>query len=149
MAENKMKQVAKLLGVKMEESFKVKNDKGNILTYSPYTLRYDGVYDKDNELRAGILTWLLNGIYEIERPILDDVEKRYLEGVLRPFKDRVMSIKKSQDVCGQRIFIELKEDCFGLPYFEKNTMYKGMELNRRYTPQELGLFNGGSANNYR
>ena len=78
--------------------------------------------------------------YEIEQPILDDIEKRYLEGVLRPFKDRVMSIKKSQDVCGQRIFIELKEDYFGLPYFEINKMYKDMELNRRYTLKELGLF---------
>ena len=140
MAENKMKEVAKLLGVKMEESFKVKNDKGNILTYSPYTLRYDGVYDKDNELRAGILTWLLNGIYEIEQPILDDVEKRYLEGVLRPFKDKVEFIKKDQNDYGQWISIELKEDWFCLPYFEIDKMYKGMELDKEYTLEELGLF---------
>lgn len=140
MAENKMKEVAKLLGVEIGVPFKIKDKNGVELTYSPFTFKDDGVYDKENELRAGILTWLLNGTYEIAQPILTQKEKTYLEGVLRPFKDSVLNIEKNQNGYGQWICIEFKEDNFGLPYFEKDTMYKGMELNKKHTIQELGLF---------
>lgn len=37
---------------------------------------------------------------------------------------------------------ELKRDVFyifSLPFFEKGTMYKGMETDKRYTLEELGL----------
>lgn len=37
------------------------------------------------------------------------------------------------------IFIELKREFFSLPFFEKGTMYKGMEAHKKYTLEELGL----------
>ncbi len=74
--------------------------------------------------------------------ILDDVEKRYLSAVIRPFRKRVDYIMKISDPLGcdkEYIFIKLDEDSFSLPYFEAGTMYQGMELERAYTLEELGL----------
>ena len=74
--------------------------------------------------------------------ILDDVEKRYLSAVIRPFRKRVDSIMKISDPLGyekEYIFIKLDEDSFSLPYFTAGTMYQGMELERAYTLKELGL----------
>ena len=74
--------------------------------------------------------------------ILDNVEKRYLSAVIRPFRKRVDSIIKISDPLGydkEYIFIKLDEDSFSLPYFEAGTMYQGMELERAYTLEELGL----------
>ena len=74
--------------------------------------------------------------------ILDDVEKRYLSAVIRPFRKRVDSIIKISDPLGsakEYIFIKLDGDFFALPYFEAGTMYQGMELEKVYTLEELGL----------
>lgn len=135
MAENKMKEVAKLLGVEVGVPFNIKVDR-----YNPFIFNNDGLFDCEDCSRAELLISLLNGTYEIEKPILDDVEKRYLEGVLRPFKDKVNFIEKQNNNIGYYIVIDLEEDTFYLPYFEKDTMYKGMELKKEYTLQELGLF---------
>ena len=40
------------------------------------------------------------------------------------------------------IEIRLESEYTCLPYFKKNTMYKGMELEKRYSLKELGLFEG-------
>lgn len=152
MAESKMKEVAKLLGVEMGVPFNIRDKKGHRLSYSPYTLKNNGIYGKDNELRAGILMRLLNGKYEIEQPILDNVEKRYLEGMLRPFKDRVEFIEKcEQHMSGkgykEYIIIAISSNIrysnheyVIMPFFDKGTMYKGMESEKKYTLEELGLF---------
>lgn len=135
MAENKMKQVAELLGVEMYKPFNIKVDR-----YNPFIFNNDGLFDCENCSRAELLISLLNGTYEIEKPILTQKEKTYLEGVLRPFKDKVNFIEKQNNNIGYYIVIDLEEDTFYLPYFEKDTMYKGMELKKEYTLQELGLF---------
>lgn len=75
--------------------------------------------------------------------ILDEEEKRYLEEVIRPFRDRVVYISREIEVYRKKdvfIHIELNSDFIELPYFKANTMYKGMELGKRYTLEELGLF---------
>ena len=86
---------------------------------------------------------------EIEQPILDNVEKRYLEGVLKPFKDRVEFIEKCEQCMSGKEYIIIaissnirysNHEYVILPFFDKGTMYKGMELNEKYTPEELGLF---------
>lgn len=74
--------------------------------------------------------------------ILDDAEKRYLSAVIRPFRKRVDSIMKISDPLSydkEYIFIKLDEDSFSLPYFKIGTMYQGMELEKVYTLEELGL----------
>jgi hypothetical protein len=72
--------------------------------------------------------------------ILDEEEKRYLEGVIRPFRDKAKYIEKIGNSLEEYIWIEIKGDDIKLPFFKANTMYKSMELEKRYTLEELGLF---------
>lgn len=86
---------------------------------------------------------------EHKAPILDDVEKRYLSAVIRPFRDNVKYIEKweyhfsSGDF--SQIFIRIENKWNGdrenmiFPEFIKGTMYKGMEPEKKYTLDELGL----------
>lgn len=135
MAENKMKEVAKLLEVEMGVPFKIKCSIDN-----PHKITEDGLIDRDAHECTRKLSYLINGKLEVEKPILDKVEKRYLENVLRPFKDRVIDITKTKDLDMEFIRVQLKKDVMLFPNFEKGIMYKGMELNRRYTLEKLGLF---------
>ena len=82
--------------------------------------------------------------HEYKEPILDDVEKKYLEAVLKPFKKRTDYVIKRVCSGGEYIFIFVNgnRDSFSFPCFKPNTMYTGMELNKQYTLEELGLFEG-------
>lgn len=86
---------------------------------------------------------------EHKDPILDEAEKRYLSAVIRPFRVDVKYIVKYGGHFSSRAYEEIAvryqdKRCgdaysFILPKFEKGTMYKGMEVNRHYTLEELGL----------
>lgn len=87
--------------------------------------------------REDNIEWLLS-----ETQILDDAEKRYLRGVIRPFRNDVLGIeKKPGSTFNEWISIAMKNnETISLPFFKKSSgMYKGMELKRRYTLEELGL----------
>lgn len=73
--------------------------------------------------------------------ILDDKEKEYLKGVIKPFKKDVECITKLTDANGMAyIDVFLKNgDRACLPNFKKYTMYKNMEADKGYTAKELGL----------
>lgn len=86
------------------------------------------------ECKKNVMKWLLS-----ECQILDDAEKRYLKGVIRPFKNEVLSIRKVSAV-SEQIVIQMKSQIeIRLPCFEKGTMYQGMEEGNKYTVEELGL----------
>lgn len=73
------------------------------------------------------------------KEILDDKEKEYLKNLVKPFKDRIKYIVK-RNFRDTRIYIFYDEiDSFSLPCFDKNTMYKNMELNKCYTLRDLDL----------
>ena len=79
---------------------------------------------------------------EYKPPILDDIEKAYLSSVIKPFRKRIEYIEKTDNyyVNGKQFLcITLADDYCCLPFFKKDTMYKGMEANKRYTLEELGL----------
>ena len=81
---------------------------------------------------------------EYKPPILDDVEKAYLSAVIKPFRKDVECIEKIKSYYGREeyLYITMKKDydfC-ELPVFEKETMYKGMELDKNYTLEDLGLW---------
>lgn len=81
-------------------------------------------------------------IYEAPKEILDKEEKEYLENFLRPFRRKVMYISKNMWSVGREyiiIWLSFNED-ISLPSFKKDKMYKGMELDKEYTLEELGLF---------
>ena len=82
--------------------------------------------------------------------ILDDAERKYLSAVISPFRETVMWIKKyngtysevnyeSIVVCVEGDFARKTPFSFCLPAFKTGTMYKGMEIGRKYTLKELGL----------
>ena len=82
-------------------------------------------------------------VYECEPEILDNTEKRYLSNIIRPFRDKVKNIIKTKSITlkdKEYIIIRIiNGNNIPLPYFDKNTMYKGMELEKTYTLEELGL----------
>ena len=83
--------------------------------------------------------------YEEPKPILNTEEKAYLEAVIRPFKNRVDYIYKSEGIYESE-FINIGLKCevgIMLPIFTKGTMYKGMGPHKKYTLEELGLFKEG------
>lgn len=98
-------------------------------------------------LKAVAGTNFLDREVDIPSPhILDKQEHDYLRAVCKPYK--VKYIHKLEIVSGRSQFIEivLKPTIYcgsnptsSLPFFEKDTMYKGMEVYRNYTIEDLEL----------
>ena len=147
MAENKINEVAKLLGLELEEEFKVegfphkyKLSENGLVSWSDYWKSW---------VSSDIIEELLTGeseLVKIPKSILDDAEKEYLSNVIKPFSDRIIYIVKHDYTLGEYIEMYLRhydDGCSGysivLPYFKKGTMYKGMEIDKEYTLAELGL----------
>lgn len=80
-------------------------------------------------------------VYKVKPKILDETEKRYLSSVIRPFRDKIKYIIKVKSSYDNNFYIRivLNNDVSTLPYFKKNTMYKGMKIDKEYTLKELGL----------
>lgn len=83
-----------------------------------------------------------------EKPILDEVEKKYLSAVIKPFRDRITYIAKVEEDIHWFYWIMIRVDIrflndyydFCLPPFEETSdMYKKMEVGKEYTLEELGL----------
>ena len=140
---NYMEQVAKMLGVELEQEFCIKgNDyKYKITKYGMCVFsEFSAVWDFANDILVGILT----DHYEIENPILTEKERAYLSNVIKPFREQVDSIGKLDNGNYECIAIKyhnisgyIGTICF--PSFEKGTMYKGMEAGKNYTLEELEL----------
>ena len=85
------------------------------------------------------LEWLNQ---EYKEPILDDVEREYLSAVIKPFRKKISYIRKRKDVSKGKKYIQIElcdGDTMYFPYLSNGEMYKGMELDRNYTLEELGL----------
>ena len=83
----------------------------------------------------------LEGEYKPE--ILTEKEKAYLSAVIKPLKNKIKFIEKFEDTYDkERILIWIIGDCRNiyLPQFEKGKMYKGMETDKEYTLEDLGLW---------
>ena len=80
-------------------------------------------------------------------PILNDAEREYLKTVLKPFHDEVEYVEKLHDypINGDTshslayLFIRLHNGKLEFPNFDSKKMYLGMELNKKYKMDELGL----------
>ncbi len=81
--------------------------------------------------------------------ILDKVEKRYIRNIVAPFWKLVKYIAKKRDFGDEHYYIEIayEETIYAdnithlyLPSFDMNSeMYSNMEVERRYTLEELGI----------
>lgn len=85
-----------------------------------------------------------------EVEILDEIEKSYLRSIIKPFIEQVMFIRKNNYLSTAQFisigYYETKNlepkshsSIISLPFFAKGTMYKGMEVERKYSVKELGL----------
>ena len=100
-------------------------------------IKFNPFVDNYREYKDRLFVWLFE---EYEEPVLDNVERKYLSAVIKPFKGDVDYICKRLNHGGYYIAIVSNgSDVMKLPYFPNNKMYKGMELDRRYKLRELGL----------
>lgn len=88
------------------------------------------------------IKWLLE---ECKEPVLDEVERKYLSDVIKPFRKSVLYISKIEkgynpDICFISIVLNGSEK-INLPYFDikKSDMYAGMKPFVIYSLEELGL----------
>lgn len=70
--------------------------------------------------------------------ILSDEERKYLSEVIKPYRNFVTALCKRQAHDKEYIAIWAMT-YYLIPDFDAGTMYKGMEIDRAYTPKELGL----------
>lgn len=114
---------------------------GNGSSYRCYKVAYEV---ENNKSDWGVFT-----VHDLEevKEILDEKEREYLGAVIRPFKkhlDYIEKIDYESEAC-IRITITRKKEKYTrtesiiLPFFEKKSMYKNMENDRKYTLEELGL----------
>ena len=101
-----------------------------------------------------VLDWLCEEhqiLDKEEKEYLNKEEKEYLSAVIRPFANRIVDLMKVKDWKDEDSNFEVLEialklpgenpdiEFVHLPYFDKGTMYKGMEPNKEYTLKDLGL----------
>lgn len=114
---------------------------GSNITY--VEIKYDGKIVKEYAYTnaAGIKKFL-EWLEEDNTNILNEKEKAYLSAVINPFRHRAQYIKKMDKYCSydkEFLYIAISDENLIFPLFEKGKMYKGMEANKRYTLEELGL----------
>lgn len=148
MAKNVMSEVAKLLSLELREEFKIR---GLSLRYRVGNtgLQYYSETEDSWVTSNKLLPMLLQGeisIIKVEQPILDDIEKKYLSSIIKPFRDRIVWVRKFESPNNENLeFIKIAyRDTFGInvlmfPDFRAGTMYRGMKQDKSYTLDELGL----------
>lgn len=87
--------------------------------------------------RKECIEWLLS---EYKEPVLTEEERKYLKGVIRPFRNKVLNIQKKSNFLEWISIVMTDHEIIKLPFFDKSSgMYKGMQLGIEYTLEELGL----------
>lgn len=92
-----------------------------------------------SECKKHAIEWLLE---EYKEPVLDDVEREYLSATIKPFRKMIAYIVKAQDFDDGKQCIRIilqNGDGMHFPYLNDDAMYKGMEVNKEYSLEELGL----------
>lgn len=117
-------------------------------------LASDHLYRKIGQLKTynsmypseALLEWL---DMEHDESVLNDAEKQYLRAVIEPFKYRFLCAGKIVTNSGEyeHIVIDVKSivpkagyGTIELPLFKTGEMYKGMEPDKAYSLEELGLY---------
>lgn len=103
---------------------------------------FDGMNLADFTIKFGNIRTIERPHYQkiYSREILDTKEKEYLSVVIKPFRNKVNKVTKKQYEDIEWIHVSFaNNDSFSFPAFDKNKMYKGMNANRGYSLEELGL----------
>ena len=147
---NYMEKIAQMLGLEFNENFHIKLD-SNIILESEYRftekglMRYHKFIEQWDFATYDTFLHLLDGKYEVVKipeSILTEQEKCYLSTVIKSYRKKVEYICKLtyHEYDKEYLYISLDNGTTTrLPNFDTNTMYKCMELGRRYSLMELGL----------
>ena len=147
---NYMGKIAQMLGLEFNENFHIKLD-SNIILESEYRftekglMRYHKFIEQWDFAIYDTFLHLLDGKYEVvkmPKSILTEQEKLSLSTVIKPYRKKVEYICKLtyHEYDKEYLYISLNDGTTTrLPDFDTNTMYKGMELGRRYSLMGLGL----------
>ena len=147
---NYMEKIAQMLGLEFNENFHIKLD-SNIILESEYRftekglMRYHKFIEQWDFAIYDTFLHLLDGKYEVVKipeSILTEQEKLSLSTVIKPYRKKVEYICKLtyHEYDKEYLYISLDNGATTrLPDFDTNTMYKGVELGRRYSLMELGL----------
>lgn len=95
--------------------------------------------DNCKDCKKAAMKWLLE---EYKEPVLDDVEREYLSATIKPFRKMIAYIVKAQDFDDGKQCIRIilqNGDGMHFPYLDDDAMYKGMEVNKEYSLEELDL----------
>lgn len=140
--ENKMEELARLVGLELEEEFRMDNYSTKYKITKNGFMYWTDAYQQWH-YTCGVEELFLGKRQIVKIPILNEKEKEYLSAVIKPFRNKVSLISKRSNDNGQFISIEIEEKPHNnnmfFPYFEEGTMYKGMEINKYYTLEELEL----------
>lgn len=100
------------------------------------------VHQKYAPMSTDVLDWL-NSKYQI----LTEKECEYLDNIIDPFRNKVVSIAKYRnhtldkpeyvEICYRSVHDDTRQ--LILPEFEQGSVFKGMKLNKLYKLAELGL----------
>ena len=146
--ENKMGEVAKLLGLKLGEEFSIKG------VNSSYRFKLTAIGlmsrcgNRSEWNMSGMLPEFITGHYQISKEVnsvLDAAEKRYLTNIIKPFRKSVKYIKKAKRINKDYEYISIayhdsEYDCvLNFPDFKVGAMYQGMEIGKQYTVEDLEL----------
>lgn len=96
---------------------------------------YDRIDDQE------LLDWLTK---EHKMAILSEEERAYIQKVIEPFREKIISISKSTYKNSEYLSIYYDEGQYTasrlqFPNFKKGERYKGMQPNKEYSLTELGL----------
>ena len=142
-----MEELARLVGLELEEEFRMDN-------YSTkYKITKNGFMYWSDDYQQWNYTCAIEELFlgksqivKISKQILNEKEKEYLSNVIKPFRDRIISIRKYRYNQDEYIGMYVKyyaetddSEMITLPVFKEETIYKGMELKKDYTLEELGL----------
>lgn len=146
--ENKMSDVAKLLNLELREEFKIKGLSARY-RITNIGLQYYSETEKGWLTSNKLLPMLLQGeisIIKVEQPILNDIEKKYLSNIIKPFRNKVEWIKKVRSFEQRNLeYIKISYQdtaqsvILSFPDFKVGTMYRGMKQDKSYTLKELGI----------
>ena len=145
---NYIEQIAKMLNVEINEEFKIEGYDDNIRFKFTKNAFMQSCGDGWWFSSCSIMT-VLEGyrkLIKLPKPVLTDEEKEYLSNMVKPWKNKIKTITKywgTGNCVNEFIQICYIQDGFNyymsLPQFERGSMYKGMELERDYSLEELDL----------
>lgn len=145
---NLIPEVAKLLNIELGEEFKIFDAAG--FDYGVFRLGENYIEQKlrndkwllSYEHMIGAIVCGRLRVVKLPKQLLDEKEKEYLAYIIKPFKDKVEYLYKESTLNNNKEWLSIKmkdNEYVHFPSFKKDSMYKGMELERNYSLEELGL----------